>query len=127
MGLGKANKPSLTAGSADLAKNGTVSPLSVSIKSNDAGTSPTIINLAEDLISILALTENVWLRCAPLCRCQLVGLSENNSLLVPVVSSMKKGTQLCAAKPTNRQPEHGAGEGSRVSRWSRLLAIRMGW
>src|SRR5258706_10376917 len=73
-GTGDSNPPPLPGGCADLGKNGTVSPLSVSIKSKDAGTSPTTINLADDLISILAAGENVWPMCAPLWRCQLVGL-----------------------------------------------------
>ena len=73
-GIGNRNRPSLVAGSDGFATSGVASPLSVSIKSRDAGASPTIINLAEDLISILAFSENVWPICAPLCLCQLVGL-----------------------------------------------------
>ena len=60
--------------------------LSVSIKSNFAGTSPTTINLAEDLISILAFGENVWLIVAALCRCQLVGFNETKLVVVLVAS-----------------------------------------
>src|SRR5438132_12766376 len=73
-GIGNRNRPSLVAGSEGFATSGVASPLSVSIKSNDAEASPTIINLAEDLISILAFSENVWPICAPLCLCQFVGL-----------------------------------------------------
>ena len=61
-----------TAGSDGLASSGVISPLSVSIRSNHPA-SPTIINLADDLISILALGENVRLMDAGRCFCQFVG------------------------------------------------------
>ena len=124
-GTGEVNRPSLAPGTPALGKNGVISPVSVSTKNNDAGTSPTTINLAAELISILADTEKVWPMCAARCRSQLIGLSENNSLLVLELSSMKKGTQLFAAKPANRQLEHGPGLGFRFLRLSRLFAIRI--
>src|SRR4030095_16401798 len=38
---------------------------------------------------------------------------------------MKNGKQLCAANPTNRQPEHGPSEGFTVFGFSRFFAIRI--
>src|SRR6185436_14379661 len=103
----------------DLDTNEVVSPDSVSTSKRVAGSSPTIISLVEELISIRAAGENDWPMWPPFNRCQLVGLSENKSLLSREFSSRKNGKQLWAAKPRKRQPAHGPEVGLAVLRFSR--------
>jgi len=124
-GAGDCNGPALRAAVADSGKNDVTSPLSVSINSNLSGASPTTINLADDLISIFAAGVNVRLMDADRSCCQLVGLSENRSVVVLVGCWMKKGTQLFAAKPMKR-PSDGPETGLSFSKRSVVFAMKIG-